>query len=87
MLLDAVKRRLRADVPVVSYISGGVDSSIVVAMSSKVRGAPIPSFTIRIKDRKLDEVDQAQVTARHVGTKPIIVRRRGGRGAEHLPAS
>ncbi|HVS36096.1 MAG TPA: asparagine synthase (glutamine-hydrolyzing) [Gemmataceae bacterium] len=74
LLLDAVKRRLRADVPVVSYISGGVDSSIVVAMSSKVRGEPIASFTISIEDHKLNEVDQAQVTARHVGTKPIIVK-------------
>ncbi len=74
LLLDAVKRRLRADVPVVSYISGGVDSSVVVAMSSRVRGSPIPSFTISIEDRKLNEVDQAQVTARHVGTQPIIVR-------------
>ena len=61
MLLDAVKRRLRADVPVVSYISGGVDSSVVVAMASKVRGTPIPSFTIRIKDRKLDESTEASV--------------------------
>ena len=39
----------RADVPVVSYLSGGVDSSVVVAMASKVRGSPIPCFTIRIK--------------------------------------
>ncbi len=73
VLLASVKRRLRADVPVVSYISGGVDSSVVVAMSSKVRGSPIPSFTIRILDPKLDEVAQAEVTARYVGTKPIVV--------------
>ncbi len=74
VLLDAVKRRLRADVQVVSYISGGVDSSIVVAMSSKVRGEPIASFTISIDDPTLNEVAQAQVTARHVGTQPVIVR-------------
>ena len=73
VLLSSVKRRLRADVPVVSYISGGVDSSIVVAMSSKVRGSPIASFTIRIQDPKLDEVSQAEVTARYVGTKPVVV--------------
>ena len=71
-----MKRRLRADVPVVSYLSGGVDSSIVVAMASKVRGSPIPSFTIRIKDPKLDEATEAEVAARHVGTEPIVVRRR-----------
>ena len=40
----------------VSYLSGGVDSSLVVAMAGKVLGRPIPTFTIRIDDDpKLDE--------------------------------
>ncbi len=73
LLLEAVTRRLRADVPVVSYLSGGVDSSIVVAMASKVRGSPIPSFTIRIKAPKLDETSEAGIVARHIGTEPIVV--------------
>jgi asparagine synthase (glutamine-hydrolysing) len=66
ILLAAVERRLRADVPVVSYLSGGVDSSVVVAMASHIRGNPIPSFTIQIQSPKLDELDQATVVARHV---------------------
>ncbi len=51
VLLAAVNRRLRADVPVVSYLSGGVDSSLVVAMANKVLGRPIPTFTISIGAR------------------------------------
>jgi asparagine synthase (glutamine-hydrolysing) len=69
----SVMRRLRADVPVVSYLSGGVDSSIVVALASAVRGSPIPSFTIRITRPDLDETSEASLVARHIGTDPIIV--------------
>jgi asparagine synthase (glutamine-hydrolysing) len=72
-MMGAVERRLRADVPVVSYLSGGVDSSTVVAVASKVRGSPIPSFTIRIKAPELDETSEAAVAARHIGTEPIVV--------------
>jgi asparagine synthase (glutamine-hydrolysing) len=73
LLTAAVERRLRADVPVVSYLSGGVDSSMVVALASKVRGQPIPTFTIRIEDPALDETHEATVASRHIGTEPVIV--------------
>jgi asparagine synthase (glutamine-hydrolysing) len=72
-LLAAVNRRLRADVPVVSYLSGGVDSSAVVAMASHVRGSPIPCFTIRIKRPDLDETNEAAVVAKHIGAEPVVV--------------
>lgn len=73
VMLAAVERRLRADVPVVAYLSGGVDSSTVVALASHVRRAPIPTFTIRIEEPTLDETTEASIVARHVGTEPIIV--------------
>jgi asparagine synthase (glutamine-hydrolysing) len=73
VMLGAVERRLRADVPVVAYLSGGVDSSTVVAMASKVRGSPIPTFTISVQDPKLNEQNEANIAARHIGTDPIIV--------------
>ena len=73
MLLGAVERRLRADVPVVSYLSGGVDSSLVVALASHIRREPIPTFTIRIEDPRLDETSAAAYVGRHIGTEPIVV--------------
>jgi asparagine synthase (glutamine-hydrolysing) len=73
VLLRAVEERLRADVPVVSYLSGGVDSTMVAALASHVRGEPIPTFTIRIDDPSLDETSEATLAAQHIGTTPIVV--------------
>jgi asparagine synthase (glutamine-hydrolysing) len=73
VLLKAVERRLRADVPVVSYLSGGVDSSMVVALAKHVRGQSVPTFTIRIPDPGLDETSEAGIVARHVGAEPVVV--------------
>jgi asparagine synthase (glutamine-hydrolysing) len=72
-MLRAVERRLRADVPVVSYLSGGVDSSVVVALASHIRKEAIPTFTIRIDDPLLDETNEAAIVARHIGTEPVVV--------------
>jgi asparagine synthase (glutamine-hydrolysing) len=74
LMLKSIEKRLRADVPVVSYLSGGVDSSIVVALACKVRGQPIPTFTIQVVDPQLDETNEAGIVARHLGAKPTIVR-------------
>src|SRR5262249_15618248 len=67
------ERRLRADVPVVAYLSGGVDSSTVVALTRKVRGEPVPTFTIQIKDPQLDETNASGLVARTLGARPVVV--------------
>ena len=59
--------------PVVSYLSGGVDSSLVVAMANKALGRPIPTFTISVKSKGLDEGSEALQTAKHLGCKPVVV--------------
>lgn len=74
VLFQAVKRRLsHADVPVVSYLSGGVDSSVVVAMANKALGRPIPTFTVSVKSKGLDEESEALQTARYLGSPPPVV--------------
>jgi asparagine synthase (glutamine-hydrolysing) len=78
VLQRAVERRLRADVPVVSYLSGGVDSSVVVALASHRRreeGRPaIPTFTISIQDApRLNERTEAEWVAGHVGSETVVV--------------
>src|SRR4051812_28798728 len=73
LLLTAVQKRLRADVPVVSYLSGGVDSSLVVAMANKALGRPIPTFTISVQAKGLDESSEALGVARALGCNPVVV--------------
>jgi asparagine synthase (glutamine-hydrolysing) len=55
LLRRAVERRLRGDVPVVSYISGGLDSTVVLGLSSRHRGRAVPSFTIGLENAGPDE--------------------------------
>jgi asparagine synthase (glutamine-hydrolysing) len=70
----AVEIRLRADVPVVGYLSGGVDSAYVLATASKLRGSPVPSFTIQVPGKGLDETNDALFNARAIGCRPTILR-------------
>jgi asparagine synthase (glutamine-hydrolysing) len=73
----AVERRLRADVPVVSYLSGGVDSSLVVALACQQRRnegkGPIPTFTISIAEKSLNEQAEAAAVARSLGSEQVVV--------------
>ncbi|MFO0808656.1 MAG: asparagine synthase (glutamine-hydrolyzing) [Gemmataceae bacterium] len=73
LLIAAVERRLRADVPVVSYLSGGVDSSLVVALASKALGRPIPTFTIGVRESGFNEEPEARLVAKHVGCDSVVV--------------
>ena len=78
VMKKSVERRLRADVPVVSYLSGGVDSSVVVALACAQRRSegkgPIPTFTISVQDDpSLNERTEAHEVAKHVGCEEIYV--------------
>jgi asparagine synthase (glutamine-hydrolysing) len=61
----------------VSYLSGGVDSSVVVALATDQRrrdgASPIPTFTIRVRSPEFDEAREALLVARHIGARPVVV--------------
>lgn len=74
VLLAAVDERLRADVPVGSYLSGGIDSTMIAALACKIKGPAINTYTVRVDAPDLDELDAASLAAKHIGTKPPIVQ-------------
>ncbi len=85
LLRQAVERRLRGDVPVVSYISGGLDSTVVLGMSSRQRGKAVPSFTIGLDKAGPDERTQAAEAARMLGSPMTTVTMNQGDIADAYP--
>lgn len=68
LLRRAVRRRLRGDVPVVSYISGGLDSTTVLGLSSQEAGHPLQAFTISLNQAGKDEQRKAAESAAALGS-------------------
>jgi asparagine synthase (glutamine-hydrolysing) len=68
-LRSAVEKRLVADVPLGAFLSGGVDSSIVVALMRQLDVSPLRTFTIGFPDPRYDESAYAADIARQLGTE------------------
>jgi asparagine synthase (glutamine-hydrolysing) len=72
LLLDSVRLRMIADVPVGIMLSGGVDSSLVTAMAARTSSRPVKTFTISFPGHvAYDEAPYARLVARHFGTEHV----------------
>jgi asparagine synthase (glutamine-hydrolysing) len=73
LLRDSVRLRLRADVPVGAYLSGGLDSSLIVALAQQETDHQLRTFSVAFQDPHYDERGHQEEVARALGTQHHVV--------------
>ncbi len=68
LLMDSIEKRMISDVPLGSFLSGGIDSTLITSLAQEVSEKPIKTFTIGFYDKEKNEAEYAAETAKYLGT-------------------
>lgn len=68
-LEDCVNSHLMSDVPIGVFLSGGLDSSVVAALMTKVRRQPVETFSVGYTENEYSELPFARIVAQHIGSR------------------
>ncbi|MFE4974873.1 asparagine synthase (glutamine-hydrolyzing) [Kitasatospora sp. NPDC056651] len=86
-LRAAVELRLRSDVEVGVYLSGGLDSSVVTSLATQLSRHRVRTFSVAFRDKNFDESDSQLLVADHLGTEHCAVPVTAADIADNLPAA
>lgn len=87
LLENSVRRRMISDVRLGAFLSGGIDSSAVVALMSRLSDTPVSTFSVNFEEKEFDESVHAETIAKKFGTDHQSVRLRAGDFLASLPAA